>query len=239
MTLAVILSICVSWAAALPTLGTVRSWMQATEQQASAAKVANSASEQDQAKAGSTQNSSAAEPQAPPSNAAPPAPPSSAAAQTPSDKNAAVGKPRRHKKATKTPKASDCTSASAISNATRPEPAAGADAAGTGNPPVNCPPSKTVVHNGGTTEPAIQLVGGVSGQQAAGKRLTTDQLVGQTEENLKKIAGRQLDSNQQEILKQVRQFLDQSKAAVAAGDIERGHNLAMKAHLLSDELAKP
>ena len=53
------------------------------------------------------------------------------------------------------------------------------------------------------------------------------------------IAGRQLDSNQQEMLKQIQQFLDQSKAAVAAGDIERGHNLAMKAHLLSDELAKP
>ena len=92
---------------------------------------------------------------------------------------------------------------------------------------------------GGTTEPAIQLVGGAGGQNAAGQRSTTDQLVGSTEENLKKIAGRQLDSNQQEMLKQIQQFLDQSKAAVAAGDIERGHNLAMKAHLLSDELAKP
>jgi hypothetical protein len=33
--------------------------------------------------------------------------------------------------------------------------------------------------------------------------------------------------------------MDQAKTAIAAGDIERGHNLALKAHLLSDELLKP
>jgi len=96
-----------------------------------------------------------------------------------------------------------------------------------------------VIHDGSTTESSIQLVGGTGTQKTADQRTTTDQLVGSTEENLKKIAGRQLDSNQQELLKQIEQFLNQSKAAIAAGDIERGHNLALKAHLLSDELAKP
>jgi hypothetical protein len=33
--------------------------------------------------------------------------------------------------------------------------------------------------------------------------------------------------------------VEQSKAAVAAGDADRGHNLALKARLLSDELGKP
>jgi hypothetical protein len=33
--------------------------------------------------------------------------------------------------------------------------------------------------------------------------------------------------------------MEQSKAAVAAGDLERGHKLALKAQLLSDELVKP
>jgi hypothetical protein len=33
--------------------------------------------------------------------------------------------------------------------------------------------------------------------------------------------------------------MDQSKAAVADGDLDRGHNLAMKARLLSDELVNP
>jgi hypothetical protein len=33
--------------------------------------------------------------------------------------------------------------------------------------------------------------------------------------------------------------MEQSKAAIAEGDVERGHDLAMKARLLSDELIKP
>jgi hypothetical protein len=41
------------------------------------------------------------------------------------------------------------------------------------------------------------------------------------------------------MVSQIKQFMEQSKAAVAAGDLERGHNLALKAHLLSDELVKP
>jgi len=60
-----------------------------------------------------------------------------------------------------------------------------------------------------------------------------------TEENLKKIAGRQLSSGQQQTVSQIRQFVEQAKQAVAAGDAERGHNLAVKARLLSEELTKP
>lgn len=41
------------------------------------------------------------------------------------------------------------------------------------------------------------------------------------------------------MVNQIRQFVEQAKAAVTAGDVERGHNLAVKARLLSDELAKP
>jgi hypothetical protein len=51
--------------------------------------------------------------------------------------------------------------------------------------------------------------------------------------------GRELNSSQQEMVSQIKQFMEQSKAAVAAGDVERGHTLASKAHLLSDELIKP
>jgi hypothetical protein len=56
---------------------------------------------------------------------------------------------------------------------------------------------------------------------------------------LKKAAGLQLNASQQEMASQIKQFMAQSKAALGAGDLERGHNLAMKAHLLSDELVKP
>jgi hypothetical protein len=41
------------------------------------------------------------------------------------------------------------------------------------------------------------------------------------------------------MVNQIQQFIEQSKAAVATGDVERGHNLALKAHLLSAELMKP
>jgi len=101
-----------------------------------------------------------------------------------------------------------------------------------------CPPPKKVVRNGGSDEPSIQLVEGTPAEQAAQQR-STDQLRLATEENLKKIAMHQLSPAQQEMVSQIKQFMDQSKTALAAGDLERGHNLAMKARLLSDELLKP
>jgi hypothetical protein len=101
-----------------------------------------------------------------------------------------------------------------------------------------CPPPKKVVRNGGSDEPSIQLVGGENRAQSVQQR-STDQLNGATEENMKKIALRQLNPSQQDMVGQIKQFMDQSKKALAAGDAERGHNLALKAHLLSDELMKP
>lgn len=68
---------------------------------------------------------------------------------------------------------------------------------------------------------------------------STEQLTAAIEENLKQIAGRQLTASQQDMVTQIKQFTDQSKSAIAAGDSERGHNLAEKAHLLSEELLKP
>lgn len=127
----------------------------------------------------------------------------------------------------------------APSNPTASNKVAGKGAPSSSAPPGNCPPSKTVVHDGGTSEPAIQLVGGKSADQASQQRSTTDQLLGSTEDNLKKVAGRELNPSQQEMVNQIQQFIDQSRAAVSAGDLARGHNLALKAHLLSDELVKP
>jgi hypothetical protein len=101
-----------------------------------------------------------------------------------------------------------------------------------------CPTPKKVVRNGGSAEPSIQLVGGGTAGQTAQQR-TIDQLTATTTENLKKLEGRQLDPTQQDMVSQIKQFMDQSKTAVAAGDLERGNNLATKARLLSDELVKP
>jgi hypothetical protein len=102
-----------------------------------------------------------------------------------------------------------------------------------------CPPPKVVIKNGGSDEPTVELKGGTSEPEASQQRLSTEQLTAATEENLKKTAGRQLNPSQQETVNQTKQFMDQAKSAVAAGDVERGHNLAKKAYLLSEELLKP
>jgi hypothetical protein len=100
----------------------------------------------------------------------------------------------------------------------------------------NCPPPKIVVQQGGTSEPSIQLAGG---DQDTKKRAATNQMLGSAEANLKKISGIQLTADQQDTASQVRQFVDQSRAALAAGDLERGNTLAWKAQLLSEDLVKP
>jgi hypothetical protein len=95
------------------------------------------------------------------------------------------------------------------------------------------------VRQGGSAEPSLQLGGEPNRTQSSHQGEAAKQLLGSTEANLKKIAGQQLTSNQQETVTQIRQFVDQSKAAVAAGDLERARTLAWKAELLSEDLVKP
>jgi hypothetical protein len=95
------------------------------------------------------------------------------------------------------------------------------------------------VQQGSTTEPSIELAGGASGAQASSERNTAIQMLETTEANLKKVEATQPDSNQQDMIKQIRQFMDQSKAANSAGDLDQARTLAWKAQLLSEELLKP
>jgi hypothetical protein len=95
------------------------------------------------------------------------------------------------------------------------------------------------VRQGGASEPSVQLAGGTPGDQTSHERDTANQMLGATQVNLKKIAGRQLTPNQQDMVNQIHQFMDQSKTAVDAGDLDRARTLAWKAQLLSEELVKP
>jgi hypothetical protein len=95
------------------------------------------------------------------------------------------------------------------------------------------------VRRGGTDEPAIQLAGGPTADQAADKRSAVNQLLEVTDENLKKTAAMQLSSAQQDTITQTRQFVEQSKTAMANGDFERARTLAWKAQLLSEDLVNP
>lgn len=144
---------------------------------------------------------------------------------------------------------SDCSAPPAISPAgssSGAKPSAGPPAAGnsaqpakSGDPAKNCPPPKIVVRQGGAIEPSIQLAGGPATGQASDQKNAAIQMLGTTEENLKKISGRQLSSEQQDTVSQIQQFMQQSKAAAANGDADRARTLAWKAELLSEDLANP
>jgi hypothetical protein len=102
----------------------------------------------------------------------------------------------------------------------------------------NAPPEKKVVRNGSTADPVVQLAPGMSAEQASSQRQNTTQLMAATDANLKQISARQLNSSQQDSVSQIRKYIEQAKAAEQAGDVQRAHNLASKALLLSDDLAK-
>jgi type IV secretory pathway VirB10-like protein len=100
------------------------------------------------------------------------------------------------------------------------------------------PAGKVVVRNGGAKEGSPELAPGTNKEQQLHERENTNQLLATTDANLKTVAGRQLTSAQQSMVEQIRNYMAQSKAATNAGDLDRAHTLAYKAHLLSDELAK-
>jgi hypothetical protein len=217
------------------------------------AKASNATPVQDQSNS-QQQNSTPpatpqAAPQSPPSQATPSQsePSSSTPAQKPAGAARSTAQHSRNKKKTAP---SDCdpssaagttTSGSAPSSGSSAEsgktssaPGAGTNQAVSKTPAAtNCPPTKTIVQEGSTPEPSIQLVGSANNSSDTAKYLQS------ADENLKKLAGRQLESSQQSMVKQVHQFIDQSKTATAAGDLESARTLAWKAQLLSDELVNP
>ena len=99
-------------------------------------------------------------------------------------------------------------------------------------------PEKKVVRNGGTADPAVQLAPGMSAEQASSQRQNTTQLLAATDANLKRISSRSMNPSQQASVSQIRKYMEQAKAAEQAGDVQRAQNLASKALLLSDDLAK-
>jgi len=97
-------------------------------------------------------------------------------------------------------------------------------------------PRKVVVRDGGTSEPEAQLSPAVPREQQS--RQSTNQLLASAQNNLKTVSTRTLTANQQATIEQIKMFIEQANSAVKEGDMQRGHNLAMKAHLLSDDLVR-
>jgi len=130
------------------------------------------------------------------------------------------------------------SSAGASNPATASPQPGGAQSSPATEGPKNCPPEKTIVRQGGITEQSIQLAGGSSGDQAE-KRDAANRMIVATEQNLNKLTGRQLSNAERESVIQIRQFVEQSKSSLTAGNLERAQTLAWKAKLLSEDLIDP
>jgi outer membrane biosynthesis protein TonB len=83
--------------------------------------------------------------------------------------------------------------------------------------------------------PANQGLTASIGQNDAARQ--TQQLLDETE-NLVRGLNRSLSDDEQAIVAHIRSYVQQSRTAMTDGDYERAHNLAIKAHLLADELVK-
>jgi hypothetical protein len=129
----------------------------------------------------------------------------------------------------------DCKLAESNASKTRKRHRTHKSAAPTGTP-ADTSPTKTVVSNGGTDEPTINLTPGPS-PKASQQRESTKELLATSEANLKKISARQLTANQQDTVKQIKSYIEQAETAANGGDVQRAYNLAVKANLLSAELA--
>jgi len=190
----------------------------------------------------------AAQQQAPSTQAPESTKPSSAqpTTQTPVNKpKESTAKKTRHEKNGAPAAAGDSAPANGSSSASGPAPGsqqkggAQGSAPSTSETPKNGAPSKTVVRQGGTAEPSIQLAGGPPSGEATQKRQSTAQMLKETEDNLKKVAYIQLSAAQQNSVSQIREFERQSNVALKAADYERAHTLAWKAKVLSDDLVTP
>lgn len=69
------------------------------------------------------------------------------------------------------------------------------------------------------------------------QKRATEQMLQNAEANLRAV-NRQLSDGEQGMVRQIRNYITQSRLATQDGDLERARNLAVKAQLLSGELIK-
>jgi len=99
-------------------------------------------------------------------------------------------------------------------------------------------PHKIVVREGGAREPAALIAPGMTPAEATRQRHNAEQLLGSTDDKLKRLTGRTLDAKQQETVGQIRNYMEGVRSALKEGDVRRANTLAQKAHLLSEDLLK-
>jgi hypothetical protein len=81
----------------------------------------------------------------------------------------------------------------------------------------------------------VSAIGQLSSGDASELRRETANSIAATEHGLDNI-GRTLNSQEQKTAAQIREFLKQARAALASGDVDGAHTLAVKAKVLLGEL---
>jgi hypothetical protein len=113
----------------------------------------------------------------------------------------------------------------------KPRPSKPSDTPVASQPPAKETPASP------TPDPGTTISAGIPHSDEQGHRQSTSELIQLTEDNLRSI-NRQLTQQEQNQVDQIRNFIAQSRSATTDNDLVRAHNLAMKAHLLSDELIR-
>jgi hypothetical protein len=100
------------------------------------------------------------------------------------------------------------------------------------------PPRKIVVREGGAKEPSAQIEPDITPAEAKRERQNAEQLLESSDGQLKQLASRTLNAQQQETVEQIHNYMDGARSALKEGDVRRAGTLAEKAHLLADDLVK-
>ncbi len=130
----------------------------------------------------------------------------------------------------------DCKSASSKSKHKKHKPPKTVQSATSAPTNSDQGPTKTVVRNGGTTDPSMVISPGLSPQQASHTSNATAKMLNAAKANVKTVSNRQLTSAQEDTVRQVNVLIAQAEKAQSDDDLQRAFNLANKAKMLSDEL---
>jgi outer membrane murein-binding lipoprotein Lpp len=117
-----------------------------------------------------------------------------------------------------------------------PPPAPLAMRNGPARPRIVAPPTN---QNGTAVKPETpQIVPELSTQESAALQRQTEQSMSAAERNLAATNGKSLNAVQSDLASKVRSFVSDAREAGKAGDWARARDLARKAQVLSEELAK-
>ena len=145
--------------------------------------------------------------------------------------------------AEKAPAENAPTAARASERELKEKPDAGSASATTKRRPRTAPapdgaPRRIVIRKGGASEPAAQIAPDITPAEATQERHNAEQLLGAASDQLKQLAGRTLNAQQQETVGQIRNYMNGAHSALKEGDLRRASTLAQKAHLLAEDLVK-